>query len=116
MEKISLTPREATPVNVEIPAELIRGTEPNHRSMEKEKSSKGSLSMEWIGDIASAIPATAAVFNKDYQQSQVAIAEANARAAEAMAKEDEKKNQSKLLMYGGIAIAVILVLVFAFKN
>lgn len=75
------------------------------------------MDLNWIGDIANAIPQVTAQFNGDYQDSQVQIANANARAAEAANLNNSQGlfGDSSNMIYIIIAIVVIIGLFMLLK-
>jgi len=80
---------------------------------------RGLLSLDFIGDIAKAVPQVTGQFNSEFQASQVAIANANARTAEAQAQ----AGTSTGVLGGGkpptvyivIAIVVVIALFMVLK-
>lgn len=76
------------------------------------------MNLNFIGEIANAIPQVTGQFNNNYLNSQVQIAEANARAAEASARNQPNRgtfSDTRTILFVVAGIALIAGLYIAFK-
>jgi len=74
------------------------------------------MNLDFIGDIANAIPEVTAQFNPDYQASQIEMANAEARIAEANAKKAPSSFMEGNTLYIVIAVVVLIGLFLAFNK
>jgi hypothetical protein len=73
------------------------------------------MQLDFIGEIAKAIPAVVGQFNTKAQANNLAVAEANAREAEANSKSADAKPKSNTIIWIGVIIAVLAIAYFLTK-